>query len=106
MSVKLNLKGLKDLERKARALDGNHQISLSELFPPSFLQMHTRFASLADLEEKAAERGFSLASQEDWDSLPADQWDAFIAEHTQFATWKDMLGKGAAEWTARQLGLK
>ncbi len=97
-------KRLKDLESKARALDGKHQISMSNLFSSSFLRSHTRFSSLDDLEEKACERGFSLRSHEDWDSLPADQWDAFIAEYTYFANWKDMLAKGAAEWTSRQLG--
>lgn len=113
MGVKVNLKGLdqlqrklKDLERKARAVDGKHQIPLSDLFPPSFLRVHTRFSSLDDLEAKAREWGFSLGSQEDLDKLPTDQWDAFIAEHTHFTTWKDMLGKGAAEWTSRQLGFK
>jgi hypothetical protein len=113
MGVKVDLKGLdqlqrklKDLEHKARVLDGKHQIQLSELFPASFLRAHTRFSSLDDLESKARERGFSLGSQEDWDNLPGDQWDAFIAEHTHFTTWKDMLGKGAAEWTSRQLGFK
>ena len=106
MGVKLNLDGLKKLERKVRELDGKHQIPLSDLFPPWFLRAHTRFSSLDDLEAKARERGFSLGSQEDWDKLPADQWDAFIAEYTHFSTWKDMLGKGAAEWTSRQLGLK
>ena len=113
MGVKLDLKGLdqlqrklKDFERKAQAVDGKHQIPLSDLFPSSFLRTHTRFSSLSDLEEKARERGFSLGSQEDLDNLPADQWDAFVAEYTHFASWKDMLGKGAVEWTARQLGLK
>jgi hypothetical protein len=106
MSVKLNLDGLKKLERKVRELDGRKQIPLSDLFPPSFLRAHTRFSSLDDLEAKARERGFSLGSQEDWDNLLADQWNAFIAEHTHFTTWKDMLGKGAAEWTSRQLGFK
>lgn len=113
MGVKFDMKGLnqlqrrlKDLERKARDLDGQHQIPLSDLFPPSFLRIHTRFSSLDDLEAKARDRGFSLGSQEDWDNLPADQWDGFIAEHTHFTTWKDMLGKGAAEWTSRQLGFK
>ena len=81
MGVKLNLKGLdqlqrnlKDLERKAKAAGGKHQIPLAELFPPSFLRTHTRFSSLADLEAKAGEQGFSLGSQEDLDNLPADRW--------------------------------
>lgn len=113
MGVKFEMKGLdqlqrrlKDLERRARELDGQHQIPLADLFPPPFLRAHSRFSSLEDLEAKAHEQGFSLGSQEDWNNLPAEQWDAFIAEHTRFTTWKDMLGKGAAEWTSRQLGLK
>ena len=53
MGVKFDMKGLnqlqrrlKDLERKARGLNGQHQIPLSDLFPPSFLRVHTRFSSL------------------------------------------------------------
>jgi hypothetical protein len=106
MSVKLNLDGLKKLQQKVRELDGKHQIRLSDLFPPSFMRAHTRFSSLDDLEAKARERGFALGSQEDLENLLGDQWDGFIAEHTNFSTWKDMLGKGTAEWTSRQLGFK
>lgn len=105
MSVKVDLDGLKKLQRKARELDGQHQLRVSDLFTPSFLRAHTGFSSLDDLEAKARERGFAFGSQEDLDNLPGDQWDAFIAEHTRFSTWKDMLGKGVAEWTSRQFGL-
>ena len=95
---------LKDLERNAKKLQGTHNVPLSELFSPSFIRRYTRFSSLDDLGRKAEERGFTLESQADWDNLPKDVWDAFIAEHSQFSSWQEMLNEGAADYTKRQLG--
>lgn len=63
MSVKVNLDGLKKLQRKARELDGRHQLRVSDLFTPSFLRAHTGFSSLDDLEAKARERGFAFSKR-------------------------------------------
>lgn len=93
---------LDNLSKRAKAIDGNHNVPLSELLPPRFLKTHTRFDSVEDMMSKS---GFKIESSEDFKAVPDDQWDAFIRDHTKFGTWKEMLQLAATEWTKNQLGL-
>ncbi|SRR6266516_2962879 len=81
---------------------GNGPISLRELFPLIFLTRYTDFMSFEDMAQKS---GFKLETEEDLASIPQDKMDAFIATHTQFSSWEEMLFKGYEEWTQRELGL-
>lgn len=107
MSVKItgikNLEAkLKDLGKRARELDGNHNVPLSELLTHSFVAGCSRFSSVDELFKAS---GFSINSPEDFKAIPDDKWDDFIRDNTTFANWSDMLTAASAAWTKDRLGL-
>ena len=95
-------KRLKDVSRRAQALQG-HQPALGELFPPSFMQKHTKFM---DIEAMLKAGGFLVNSIENFKSIPVDQLDSFVAHSTKFQSWEAMQEIAAREWATGKLGLK
>lgn len=95
-------RSLEDLGRRARELEGVNQVRLVDLFPPAFIRGHSRFGSFENLVEAS---GFKVESQRDFEDIPDDEWDAFIAAHTTFSNWHDMLQAATAQWAKSRLGL-
>ncbi len=102
VSVEENLKPLEDLARRAKELDGQHQVSIANLLTPEFLSQCSRFRSADELFEGS---GFKVQSTEDFAAIPDAEWDTFISGNTGFANWQEMLDAAVKEWTIRQLGL-
>ena len=106
MSISIN--GLDDLQKKldrlkkkAENLDGEHQVPLSELLPPSFMSKHTNFDSI---DEMFQESDFTIETIEDFEKIPDEEWDNFISIETQFDNWSSMLEKATSVWASKQLG--
>ncbi len=95
-------KKLSDLQKNAEALDGEHQVSFSELFNSSFMQRYTNFASIEALIDAG---GFQVETPEDFKAIPDDDWDKHIAKTTKFSNWQEMMNEAASEWAKNQLGL-
>ena len=93
---------LKALAGKARDLDGQHNVPVSELLTSSFLSKHTRFLSTNDLFEAS---GFKVESTEDFEAIPSDKWDDFIRSVSSFENWQAMLAAAGEEWVSKKLGL-
>lgn len=93
---------LKELSKRVQELDGVNRVPLTELFPPTFIQQHSRFSSLESLIEAS---GFKIESQKDFENIPDDVWDRFIATNTTFSSWHEMLQAATAEWVKSKLGL-
>ena len=87
---------LQDLQKRAAALDGDHQIPLAELLPPEFMERHTRFATLEAMLE--------ATGYEDFEVVPDAEWDQLVTSRTQFSSWEEMQKAAAAEWIKRQMG--
>jgi hypothetical protein len=94
-------KKLNDLQRKAEALDGEHQASFSELFNASFMRRHTNFESIEALIEAS---GFKFETMDDFKAIPDQEWDEHIAKNTQFSNWQEMMNEASTEWAGKQLG--
>ena len=92
---------LDDLGRRARNLNGAHEVPLVELFPPEFVRSHSTFDSFENLLEAS---GFKVESQQDLEAIPDDEWDVFIASHTTFLNWHEMLQAATAQWAKVRLG--
>lgn len=93
---------LEELAENARRLDGTNEVPLTDLFPPSFIRRHSRFVDIEALFEASP---WTVATADDFATIPDDEWDEFIDEHTSFQDWESMQGAGAQEWVARELGL-
>ncbi|RJX20408.1 MAG: hypothetical protein C4575_06625 [Desulforudis sp.] len=94
---------LRDLQRKAEQLDGEHSIPLTELFHDEFMLRNTEFPSIETMLEAS---GYKIESNEDFADIPDEEWDAFIRERTRCASWDEMKNAAAQEWVARALELQ
>lgn len=95
-------KKLGDLSRRAQNLEGPRNVPVTELLTPAFLSKCSRFNSAAEMFEAS---GFAVNSQEDFDAIPDDQWNAFIEQNTSYSNWEEMLKAAGAAWVKRELGL-
>lgn len=93
---------LDNLATKAKELDGEHRVPVSELLTDSFIAQHTSFSS-ADEMFKASK--FTIATQEDFAAIPDEEWDSFIRSVSSFDSWQSMLGAASKGWAKRKLGL-
>lgn len=94
---------LRDLQRKAGELDGEHEIPFVDLFHDEFMLRNTDFASIDDMIEASK---FDVSSPEDFAAIPDGEWDSFVTETTRFDSWEEMKAAAAREWVTRRLGLE
>jgi len=97
------LRKLRDLQRNAEHLAGEHSVLLTELFPDEFMLRHTEFPSIGLM---FAASGFKVESTEDLVAIPGEAWDRFVREGTRFASWAEMKNAAVQEWAMRRLGLE
>ncbi len=71
---------LKEMQRRAREINGKHRLAFSELFSDEFMKEHTDF------------NGF----------LPDDEWEKYVSSRTQFASWNAMREAAAGDWISKQ----
>jgi hypothetical protein len=95
-------KKLDELKRRAEELQGQWEVPLSDLMPPSFIAKCSAFSSLEQLFDASP---FEIRNTDDFRAISDDQWDAFISENTSFSTWREMQDAAVQKWTRRQLGL-
>ncbi len=95
-------KHIEKLQGNIEKLEGQHNIPFDELFSTSFMSRYTNFSSIDELLQKS---NFDINSQEDFEKIPEDKMDSFIAMHTSFLTWNQMSTKASEEWLARQLDI-
>ena len=91
---------LADMQHRAQALDGTHEVTLSELFHSEFMLLNTDFDSI---EAMFAASGYDVKSQEDFAAIPDEPWDIFVPERTRFQSWREMLSSAAKDYFQRRL---
>lgn len=87
---------LDDLQRRAKDLDGTHDLTFAELFPDSFMHRNTRFPSMQAMIDEAG--------IEDGDDIQKPEWSSFVAHHTKFSSWHEMKSAAGQEWAKKRLG--
>ena len=97
---RIDISGLDELGRKAKALHGEHKVRIDELFPPRFMTKYTDFASV---DEMIKASGLSV-ERGDFEKIRGAEWDKFINDRTRFSNWQEMLNKAGTEWGLRKLG--
>jgi hypothetical protein len=105
----IRITGLENLRRRVRELQERaqdvaepHQVPLDELLTSEFMVLNTDFES-ADSMLRAS--GLTIRTTDDLEGVPAEAWDSFIASHTRFGTWKDLLAAAGAAYVQRRLQL-
>lgn len=87
---------LDDLQRRAKDLDGTHDLTFAELFPDSFMHRNTRFPSMQAMIDEAG--------IEDGDDIQTPEWSSFVSQHTKFSSWDEMKSTAGQEWAKKRLG--
>lgn len=96
------IKGLKELQNKLKAIDGQQSVPLTEMLTPSFMVSCSSFASAEELFKAS---GFEVNNSEDFKSIPDIEWDSFIGNNTSYPNWSEMLKAAGTKWTINKLGL-
>lgn len=100
MKITINRKGLDQLLKNAKELEGTHQVKLTDSLNPEFVSSHSKFP---DLEALFAASGFKIDSVEDFAAVPGDELDKFISENTDFTSWEEMLRSGSTAYMKARL---
>lgn len=93
------IKGLKEAQEKLKFLASvdDQELPFGELLPPEFISAASSYGSVKELFDSS---GFTVNSHEDLKAIPVDKWDEFIAEHTSYPSWQEMLSAATAKWIA------
>jgi hypothetical protein len=100
--VKFNMDGfdraIQEMKRRVQAVTGN--IPLDQLLSDDFMSRRTPFASFNDMLQQS---GFQVETPEDFQRILGDKWDHFIAQHTSFTSWEEMLRVAWEERAVKRL---
>lgn len=96
------IKSLKDIARRAEALEGSHQVAYADLFTPSFMAKYTKADSINSFFENS---GFDVDSEEALKAIPDELWDQYVSANSDFHNWEDMIRTAGKEYFAHKLGL-
>jgi len=95
MPVKVDMSGLDRFKNNLKKLSGEHIIPLTELLPDNFMTQYTDFPTLQAMVD--------AAGVNDPEEIKAEAFSQFVADHTRFDNWTEMLTKGYAEYAKRTL---
>lgn len=77
------------------------RISLAEAFIPEFMATHSQFKTLDEMI--AASPIAEVDLSETPEALQRPDWNAFVARHSTFSNWEDMLQSAMREEVHRRL---
>lgn len=92
---------LNQLAQNAQELEGQHKLSLTQLFNADFMSKYTSLSSFQELLDNS---GFTTETIEDSIKNPNEQWDSYINQVTQFGNWSDMEDKAVKAYVVKKLG--
>lgn len=97
---------LDDLIHNLKRLEKKGEVSFGEMLTSKFMRRYTQCSTIDEFLQKLTEEtGHKAQTEEDFASVPTAERDAFVATHSRFRTWEDMLGKAGEEYVAGQLNL-
>jgi len=96
MEIKFNDDNLKKLQRNLKELKGQKQIPITELLTDAFVRQYTDFQTLQAMVDACGVEAMEKQTGE---------FAKFIATHTRFGTWREMLEAANARYFKRKLGL-
>jgi|SRR6266851_1893690 len=91
---------LKELQHRAEALSGAHDVPMSQLLTSEFMPLNTDFESVESMFRAS---GYKIESQADLAAIPDEPWDAFVRSRTRFGSWREMLAAATREYAERRL---
>lgn len=98
----ISLKGFDELKRKLEKLNElQGSIPLTEVLSQDFLSINTPFKSLEDLFAKG---GYSVNSDADYEAIPQQDLDNFVAKNTSYKNWQELINAGMSSYITKKAG--
>lgn len=88
------------LQDRIDEVDGETTVTFDELFPADFMKTYTEFDSIQALFKASP---WSVETGADFEAIPEDEFDRYVADHSEFDSWEAMLSAAAREWIGREL---
>lgn len=103
--MSVEIEGLDELEGELEELvnrleQAGGELPMSELFTPDFMQSYTEFESLRTFMDASP---WAIDSAEDFEAIPAAEFDQYVDEHSDFASWDAMLRAAGREYVLREV---
>jgi len=96
---------LRNLSGRAKEIEGEREVKLSELFTDLFMKKYTDYGTLEDFAENCEKLlGADFSSIVSIDKYK-EKLNHFIKERTSFDNWDKMIGKATEEWVGKKLQL-
>jgi hypothetical protein len=73
-------------------------ISLTELFPAAWVQLHT---NAADIEEFLFGSEHPVDSVTSLDEVPDHEWNRYVQSNADFGSWSEMVSTAVEQYLAR-----
>ena len=70
-------------------------ILLTELFDEPFMQRHTNVRSI---ERFFSQSPWSPREEEDFDTIPEEELNAYVVKNTRFTSWQEMICRALKEY--------
>ena len=80
----------------------DEEIPIEELFDEAFMGAHTEFDTFDEMVEASPS---AAASASELELIPDGEWDAFVAETTDFDDEEALVFAARDHWVATKLGL-
>ncbi len=96
----------KAFEKEVTDLYSRDQIPVDEILTKSFISQNTPYSNFDEFLEVG---GFSVNTQEDFDSIEESKLNAFVAEKTRFSNFQEMIDTASQEFVEgrfKKLGFK
>ncbi len=75
-------------------------IPIQDLFPAAFMQAGTKFKTIDEMFERS---GFNVKTNVDFEKIPGEKLNAFVAENTSYKTWSEMCQAAKEAWLQNKI---
>ena len=89
-----------DLTQQLFSIISKNKVSIHELFTPEFLQKNSVFHSVDQFIQSS---GFQISSQEDFEKVPIEDWDAYVQKNSIYQSFKEMKSAATQFWLTREI---
>jgi hypothetical protein len=72
-------------------------VTLADLFDDEWVSAHTDASSIAEF---VASCEHEVTDQSSFEEIPEEEWDDYVAAHSEFADWGEMLSAAVEEYVA------
>ena len=92
---------LETMQKAAEELEGTHTVNFEELFTSNFMESYTQHASFDEFLQAG---GFIVNSQEDFESIPDEEFNTYVSSASSFDSWEEMQAAAVETYVSKKLG--